>query len=60
MPIERRCLVAGCDCRSYTLDGRDTLSDDGEDLIESDEEELQSYCAQCGHTETEHELAPSD
>ncbi len=61
MPIERRCLVPGCDCRGYTLDLESySASTDEEDVIESEQDELQSYCIRCGHTETEHELAPSD
>ena len=62
MPIERRCLVPGCDCESFTIDieAYDSALDDGDDVVETGEDELQSFCVLCGHTETEHELASAD
>jgi hypothetical protein len=61
MPNARRCLVPGCDCTGYAPDvgTYDALAEE-EDLVESEKDEIPSYCERCGHTETEHELAASD
>jgi len=61
MPIERRCLVPGCLCTGYTFGlPSDPMSEEEEDVVESQNDELQTYCAQCGHSEMEHEMAPSE
>jgi len=55
MPLGRRCLVPQCGCRDYTIEMR--AQEDDRDFLESDVEELKSYCSNCGHAEEEHELA---
>ena len=58
MPLQRRCLIAGCDCPGYAFD-MDTY-EGTEEVAETERDELKSYCSLCGHAEEEHELAPSD
>jgi hypothetical protein len=61
MPAKRPCLVPGCECKGWALgmEAYRALGDD-QDLVESGRDELPSYCALCGHTEEEHELAAFD
>jgi hypothetical protein len=61
MPSLRRCLVPGCNCKGYTLNSdASSMVDEETDLVESEKDELQSFCVLCGHPEEEHELAPSE
>ncbi len=66
MPIERRCLVPSCRCRSYTpdllaytrvADEDEILGGGDERMAEAVKDELEANCVVCGHTELEHELA---
>ncbi|HEV2245013.1 MAG TPA: hypothetical protein VGW37_00035 [Terriglobia bacterium] len=59
MPLERRCLIAGCDCPGYAFD-MDTHEGTEEETVETERDELKPYCSLCGHTEEEHEMTRSD
>ncbi len=53
MPIQRPCLVGNA------LD-METYEGPEEDMVESEKDELKSYCSLCAHAEEEHQLALSE
>ncbi len=57
--IRRRCLVPGCGCSGYVMDMEVYAGDENQDFLESDKEEVKSFCSRCGHSDEEHEMAPS-
>lgn len=58
MPLQRRCLVAGCDCPGYTFD-METYQGTEEEIVETGRDELKASCSLYGHAEEEHELITS-
>ena len=59
MELQRRCLVADCDCPGYAFD-MDTYEGTEEEIVETERDELKSYCSLCGHAEEEHEMSRSE